>query len=132
MFMTDAKLSEVLSADFAALLLPDGPQSIATLARDPHAKRLVKAFVETDKPVAVLGHAVSLLQVAEVASGRTVAGAEATREAVTIEGGTTWSEEPLVIDSNLITTANGSELPQVLATLVTKAGVPEPEVDQAA
>jgi len=120
-FMADAVLSDVLSADFDALLVPDGEHSIARLLRNPHARRLIKAFVETGKPSAFIGAAVTLLAEAGVAAGRTVA-AVPQAQAALASAGATVSAEPRTVDGNLLTASDASALSEILRWLTDQAG----------
>ncbi len=106
-FMAEDTLAAVLSADFSALIIPGGERSITSLAENPHANRLVKAFVEAEKPVAAFGAATRLL--ADVAAGRRLTGA--TQEQAALEkAGAQWVDEPLVVD-RLLVTANEQATP---------------------
>ncbi len=103
-FMADEKMSETLSVNYAALIVPAGVRSIVSLKQKPHALRLIKAFVEAGKPLALLGEAGELLAVVEQASGRNLAAEPATCE--TLEAaGAIISEDAIVTDGALISTA---------------------------
>lgn len=101
-FMAEENLSDVLSADFSALIIPGGERSILTLARSPHASRVVKAFVDAEKPIAAFGAAPRLLAQAGVAAGRRVTAA-AGEQAALEQAGAQWVDETLVVDRLLIT-----------------------------
>ena len=116
-FMAEANLADVLSADFDALLVPDGAQSAAALRRNPHAKPFIKAFIDTQKPAAIIGEAIALLNDAEVLAGRQVAATEAMRAELE-QGGATVADEPLVTDGSLITARSGEAFPQILRQLL--------------
>ncbi len=101
-FMAEETLSEVLSADFSALIIPGGERSIVTLARSPHASRVVKAFADAEKPIAAFGAAPRLLADAGVAAGRRVTAAAGEQEALE-QAGAQWADESLVVDRLLVT-----------------------------
>ncbi len=130
-FMAEANLADVLSADFDGLLVPDGAQSTATLRRNPHARRFVKAFVDSKKPAAVIGEAVVLLKDAEVLAGRQVAATDAIRDEVE-QGGATVVDEALVADGSLITAQTGEALQQVLRQLLDGMEPTDQDVGEAA
>ena len=130
-FMAEANLADALSADFDALLVPDGAQSAAALRRNPHAKRFIKAFVDTQKPTAVIGEAIALLTDAELLAGRQVAAPEALRAEIE-QGGATVVDEPLVTDGNLITARSGEAFQQILRQLVNGMLPADQQVGEAA
>jgi protease I len=104
-FMAEENLSDVLSADFSGLIVPNGERSNTTLAANPHARRFIKAFVDTGKPVLAVGDAVSLLVASDVAAKRKVTG-PADQQAALSEAGAEWiGEEATVTDENVVTTA---------------------------
>lgn len=105
-FMADAELAEVLASDYSALILPDGKNSADTLAENPHTKRLISAFLDSDKQVLAVGDAVSLLVSSGLAAARRVAGPETLAEELNRAGAQFVPEETVVIDGTLIT-SNG-------------------------
>ena len=128
-FMADDKLADVLSADFRALIVPGGERAIAALAANPHATRLVKAFVDAGKPVCLVGDAVQLLTAADLAAGRRVAATES--EALTAAGATVV-EETVVNDGPLLTAHNDANFAEVLDTLIAALNQADDPVDEAA
>ena len=127
-FMADDNLSDMLSADFSGLIVPNGERSNKTLNANLHARRFVKAFVDTGKPVLMVADAVSLLVAAEVAGARRVTGPEAEREAVSASGAVWVEDEPIVTNENVVTTtdqtSNGARL-QAFLDLFADAEVQE-------
>lgn len=103
-FMADENLSDVLSADFSGLIVPDGNRSNSTLAANPHARRFVKAFVDTGKPVLAVADAATLLVAADVAAARRVTGPESVRESLDQAGAIWVAEEAIVTNENVVTT----------------------------
>ena len=115
-FMADESLSDVLSADFQALLVVGGARSVAAMTDNPHAMRFVRAFVQAAKPVGAIGEAVSLLAAAEVVAGRRVTSAAESRAALEAAGAV-WSETP-VTDGMLLTADNDVVMHAFLDDLV--------------
>lgn len=107
-FMADENLADVLSADFSGLIVPNGERSNSTLAENLHARRFVKAFVDTGKPVLAVADAVTLLAVAEVAAARRVTGPEAQREVMSNAGAEWVADEAIVTNENVVTTSEES------------------------
>ncbi len=117
-FMAEDSLTDVLSADFQALVLVGGARSFISLQKNPHAKRFVRAFVQgAAKPVLALGEATQLLAVAEVAAGRRMTVSETSRASIETAGATV-SDTPVTTDGMLITADNDVEMGPALDTLV--------------
>jgi protease I len=118
-FMADEDLADALSADFAGLIVPDGIRSTQTLKANLHARRFVKAFVDTGKPLLVVADAVELLAIAEVAAARRLTGPEGLREALAQAGADWIVGEAIVTHENVVTTTpqagNGASLAAFLA-----------------
>lgn len=129
-FMADENLSDVLSADFSGLIVPNGARSNATLAANPHARRFVKAFVDTGKPVLVVGDAVTLLVAADVAAARRVTGPESVHDALSAAGAIWVADEDVVTNENVVTTSERSSNAVRLQALL--ALFDEAEVQEAA
>ncbi len=115
-FMADESLSDVLCADYRALLLVGGARSSAVLVGNPHAKRFVQAFVQGAKPVGAVGEAVTLLADAEVVAGRRVTSMADNRAALE-EAGAVWSDTQ-VVDGMLLTAGNDVHMRAFLDDLV--------------
>src|SRR5512135_1854906 len=64
-FPVDVSLSTALAADFDALLVPGGKRSIEKLAGLAHTKRFIRGFADGNKAIVMVGHAPSLLAIAE-------------------------------------------------------------------
>jgi len=102
-FMADKKLADVISADYCGIILLDGPNCADSLTENAHAKRLVKAAMDSGKPVLAINDAIRLLIAAEVAAGRRIAAPEALRSELTRDGAELVEDEVLVTDGALVT-----------------------------
>ena len=129
-FMADSDLSEILSADYSALVVPAGSRSTATLVGKPHASRLIKAFLDAEKPVAVLGDAAKLLVAADVAGGRSVASDAETQEELSRAGATIAGEE-IIVDATLISVPASAAIADFLDVLL-EALIGDDDVERAA
>ena len=108
-FPVDAQLSSMLSADYDMLLVPGGARSLIKLSQTPHSKRVVSAFIDDQKPVALVGEGVEILVIADRAEGMTVTGAQESQAA--LEGAKAiWSEEPTFLVGNVLM-ASGTDMP---------------------
>jgi protease I len=114
-FPVDAQISSMLSADYDMLLVPGGARSMIKLAQTPHTKRIVSAFVDDLKPVALVGHGVEVLVIADRAEGMDVTGAPESRAALE-QAKAKWSDESLVLAGNVLT-ATGEDMPAFIAEM---------------
>jgi protease I len=114
-FPVDAQIGKILSADYDMLLVPGGARSLVKLGQSAHTKRIVAAFVDDEKPVALIGHGVEVLVTAERAEGLTVTGDPESRAQLEAAGAI-WSEEPSV-QTGAILTASGEDLPSFVASM---------------
>jgi len=102
-FMADEKLADVISADYCGLILLDGRNSADSLVENAHAKRLVKAFMDANKPVLAVDDAIRVLIAAEVVADRRIAAPENLRGELDRFGAVPVDGEALVTDNALIT-----------------------------
>lgn len=105
------KLSEVNPDEFHALVLPGGrgPERIRASARD-EAVRIVKAFVDSGKPVAAICHGPQLLISADRVKGKKVTSYPGIADDIVYAGGL-WSNEPVVVDGNIVTSRVPDDIP---------------------
>jgi protease I len=114
-FPVDGQLSSMLSADYDMLLVPGGARSLIKLAQTPHTKRIVSAFIDDQKPVAMIGEGVEVLVIADRAEGITVAGAPESQAA--LEGAkAVWSEDAIQLSGNVLS-ATGADMPAFIAEM---------------
>ena len=96
--------------DYQALVLPGGVANPDALRMDADAVAFVRAFVESGKPVAAICHAPWTLVEADVLRGRRLTSWPSLQTDVRNAGGE-WVDEPVVVDSNLITSRKPDDLP---------------------
>jgi protease I len=101
-------VGEVDADDFDAVIIPGG-YAPDRLRRHPAMVALVRRAVQTNKVVAAICHAGWLLASAEVLQGRTVTGFFAIKDEV-------------VVDGNLITSRQPSDLPAFCRAVITALG----------
>jgi protease I len=93
---------------YDAMVIPGG-RSPAGLRTHKDAVELVKAFFETGKPIAAICHGPQILAAAGLLKGRTITGYYKIKEEM-LEAGANFLDEPVVIDSNLITSRQPGDL----------------------
>lgn len=96
--------------DYAALVLPGGVANPDALRTDDDAVDLVRAFVESGKPVAAICHAPWTLIETGLLTGRTLTSWPSLKTDLT-NAGATWVDEEVVVDGNLITSRNPDDIP---------------------
>lgn len=116
-FPVDKAIAEALSADFDMLIVPDGARSILKLSGTAHSKRIVRGFLDADKPVALKGAAVELLSLSERAQGRTVA-VEGELAGKLTEAGAKVSGEAQTLDNQLLTATEAAETAAFVAAVI--------------
>lgn len=116
-FEVDALAKSVSASDFDALVIPGGLRSIEALRADPDAVKLVRAFMEADKPVAALCHAPRILIEADAVQGRTLTSHEEIADEVREAGGS-WVNRAVQVDQKLLTGRKPEDLPAFSANLV--------------
>ena len=110
-------LDEVDTDDYDALVLPGGVANPDALRMDEDAVEFVKAFFETDKPVAAICHAPWVLVEADVVRGKRMTSWPSLQTDLR-NAGATWVDERNVVDGNLITSRNPDDLPAFNSALL--------------
>jgi protease I len=108
-FTIEKTSDQVSAADFDALVIPGG-YSPDKLRTDEGVVKFVRAFFGSDKPVAAICHAGSLLVEADAVEGRTVTSWPSVRTDL-INAGAEWVDKEVVVDGNLITSRKPDDLP---------------------
>jgi protease I len=116
-FKVDALAADVSARDFDALVIPGGLKNTEALRANPAAVRLVREFMEADKPVAAIRHAPRLLVEADVVRGRTLTSHEELADEIRDAGGS-WVDRGVQVDQKLLTGGKPGDLPAFCANLV--------------
>ena len=102
-FPADATLSTALAVDYDGLIIPAGKRHVEILENEPHAKRVLRAFMREDMPVLLQGEAVTMLELIDGTVDRQNARSDG-------------SDQAIVTDRRLVTVAApGAELDELLA-----------------
>jgi protease I len=116
-FPVDAVVDRVSVDDFDALLLPGGTVNPDQLRTQPAAVELVRAFVESGKPVASICHGPWTLVEAGVVRGRRLTSFPSIRTDLRNAGAEVVDEE-VVTDGNLTTSRSPDDLPAFCERIV--------------
>ena len=110
-------LEDASAEDYDALFIPGGFIGPDLLRQSRLAREFVKAFDVRRKPIAAICHGVWLLVSAELARGRHLSSWPGIRDDVVHAGGI-WRDEPLVRDSNWISSRGPQDLPQFIGAML--------------
>jgi protease I len=116
-FVVDTLAKTVSAGDFDALVIPGGLRNIEALRANADAVKLVREFMEADKPVAAICHGPRLLIEADAVQGRTLTSHEEIADEVREAGGS-WVNRAVQVDQKLLTGRKPEDLPAFCANLV--------------
>ena len=100
-FKVNALAGNVSARDFDALVIPGGLRNTEALRANPAAIKLVREFMELDKPVAAICHAPRLLVQADAIQGRTLTSDEELADEIREAGGS-WVNRGVQVDQKLL------------------------------
>ncbi len=105
----DALIADMQESEFTGLVIPGGfmPDK---LRRNPHVLDLTRAFDEAGKMIAMICHAGWIPISAGILKGRKLTSTPGIKDDLT-NAGATWFDEPVVIDSHLISARRPPDLP---------------------
>ena len=102
-------LDQVIPDEYDILVLPGG-KAPAVLRKEHKALEIVKAFWSANKPVSAICHGPQLLVSAGVLSGRRATCARSVAPELK-ESGALYEDAEVVVDGNLVTSRQPSDLP---------------------
>jgi len=113
----DLTLDEANPDDYDALMLPGGVLNPDQLRNDERAVMFVRAFFDSEKPVAAICHAPIMLIEANVLEDRHVTSWPSIKTDIRNAGGQ-WRDEPVVVDRGLVTSRKPDDLPAFNAKMI--------------
>jgi protease I len=113
----DAKIADVKPDGYDALVLPGGVINPDRLRVDEDAMRVVKAFVDGDKPIAAICHGPWLLVQADAVEGRAMTSYKSIRKDVE-NAGANWVDKPVVVDRGMITSRSPDDLGAFVSKII--------------
>ena len=116
-FQADVLLRDASANDYDALVLPGGVVNADSLRVSKDAQAWARDFLESGRPVAAICHAPWLLVSAKLLKGRHVTSYFTIQDDIK-NAGATWTDEPVVIDNNLITSRQPEDLPDFIEAIL--------------
>ncbi len=127
----DLALDKTQADDYDALMLPGGVMNPDRLRTDKAAVAFVRAFFDSEKPVAAICHAPIMLIEADVLHDRRLTSWPSLQTDIRNAGGR-WSDEEVVVDRWLVTSRKPGDIPafnrQMIETIA--AGAPSARMDR--
>lgn len=109
-FPVDVALEDADPANYDALLLPGGVANPDQLRTEQKAVRFIKAFFDTNKPVAAICHGPWTLIEAEAVKGRKLTSWPSLKTDLQ-NAGAQWVDQEVVVDNGLVTSRNPQDIP---------------------
>jgi protease I len=106
----DRNLQSADPNNYDALLLPGGAMNPDHLRQNPTAVQFVRAFFESQKPVAAICHAAWMLVEADVVRGRKLTSWPSLKTDIRNAGGN-WVDQEVVTDQGLVTSRKPDDIP---------------------
>lgn len=115
----DKALRDVHAKDYDLLVLPGG-KAPAALRKEPAALEIVKEFFLGNKPVAAICHGPQILVTAGVLKGRRATCYHSVATELK-EAGALYEDSEVVVDGNLVTSRQPSDLPAFMRETIRMA-----------
>lgn len=124
-FKADLLLRDAKAVDYDALVLPGGVVNSDKLRMDEKAQAWVVEFLDDNKAIAAICHAPWLLVSADAVEGRRLTSYYTLEDDIKNAGGE-WSDFPVIVDGNLITSRKPDDLPRFCGAILEAIGAPRP------
>jgi deglycase len=113
----DVTLDEADASRYAALVLPGGVINPDALRLEPRAIEFVRAFVQSERPIAAICHGPWTLIDAGGVKGKKMTSWPSLKVDLT-NAGAQWVDESVVTDKGLVTSRNPDDLPAFCPKMV--------------
>jgi protease I len=109
-FTVEMDVRDARAGDFDALVLPGGVANPDRLRLSTEAIAFIREFAREDKPIAAICHGPWTLIDAGIARGKHMTSWPSLQQDLR-NAGAEWTDEPLVVDGQLITSRNPDDIP---------------------
>ena len=103
------KIEDIKTSDYDILVLPGGVKAMEKVRQEKKIINFISEFNDQKKTIACICSGAQLLISAKIVSGRKVAGYYSMKDDL-INAGADYTDEPAVIDKNIITTAHYKDM----------------------
>ncbi len=118
-FEVDSTIEEASPEDYDAVLLPGGVVNADHLRVNEAAQSFLRQINDDNKPIFVICHGPWLLVSAGLVRGRRITSYHTLKDDM-INAGAIWSDEPVVIDDNFISSRHPGDLEKFNAAMMEK------------
>jgi len=110
-------IPELKVEDYDLLVLPGGAKAMEYMRQDNEILKFIFDFNASGKVIASICHAAQLLISAKIVTGKKISGYYSIKDDIN-NAGAIYTDEPAVVDGNIVTTAHYKDLgPWMKATL---------------
>lgn len=117
----DKTMDEVNPDDYAILLLPGG-KAPTEVRREPKALEIARSFFAGSKPVSAICHGPQILISADLLKGRRATCYKSVADELK-EAGARYEDREVVVDGNLVTSRQPSDLPAFMRETMKQLGL---------
>ena len=102
-------IPELKVEDYDLLILPGGAKAMEYMRQDVEILRFISDFNSSGKTIASICHAAQLLISSKIVKGRKISGYYSIKDDIN-NAGAVYTDEPAVVDGNIVTTAHYKDL----------------------
>ena len=102
-------IPELKVEDYDLLILPGGAKAMEYMRQDVDILKFISDFNSTGKTIASICHAAQLLISSKIVKGRKISGYYSIKDDIN-NAGAVYTDEPAVVDGNIVTTAHYKDL----------------------
>ena len=102
-------IPELKVEDYDLLILPGGAKAMEYMRQDMDIIKFISDFNSSGKTIASICHAAQLLISSKIVQGRKISGYYSIKDDIN-NAGAVYTDEPAVVDGNIVTTAHYKDL----------------------
>ena len=102
-------IPELKVEDYNLLILPGGAKAMEYMRQDAEILKFISDFNSSGKTIASICHAAQLLISSKIVKGRKISGYYSIKDDIN-NAGAVYTDEPAVVDGNIVTTAHYKDL----------------------
>ena len=102
-------IPELKVDDYDLLILPGGAKAMEYMRQDVEILKFISDFNSSGKTIASICHAAQLLISSKIVKGRKISGYYSIKDDIN-NAGAVYTDEPAVVDGNIVTTAHYKDL----------------------